>query len=47
MMFPAEIGVEELKKAALESQRVKELVGDRQIVKIIAVPKKLVNIVVR
>ena len=47
MMFPAEIGVEELKTAALESQRVKELVGDKQIVKVIAVPKKLVNIVVR
>ncbi len=47
MMFPAEIGVEELKTAALENDRIKELVGDKQIVKIIAVPKKLVNIVVK
>ncbi len=47
MMFPAEISAEELKTAALENERIKELVGDKQIVKVIAVPKKLVNIVVK
>ncbi len=47
MMFPAEISPEDLKKAALENQRIQELVDGKEIVKVIAVPKKLVNIVVR
>ena len=38
---------EELEKAALENSRIKELTEGKQIVKIIAVPDKLVNIIAR
>ncbi len=38
---------EELKKIALESQKVKDATEGKQVVKVIVVPKKLVNIVVR
>lgn len=38
---------EELKKIALESQKVKDATEGKQIVKVIVVPKKLVNIVVK
>ncbi len=37
---------EEIEKAALALDRVKEYIGDKKIVKVIVVPKKLVNIVV-
>ena len=37
---------EEIEKAALALDRVKEHIGDKKIVKVIVVPKKLVNIVV-
>ena len=37
---------EELKKIALESQKVKDATEGKQVVKVIVVPKKLVNIVV-
>ena len=37
----------ELEKAALANERVKELVGDRKPAKIIVIPNKLVNIVVK
>ena len=37
---------EELKKVALESQKVKDATEGKQVVKVIVVPKKLVNIVV-
>ncbi len=38
---------DELKAVALESQKVKELIDGKEIVKVIVVPKKLVNIVVK
>ncbi len=38
---------DELKKIALESQKVKDSTADKQVVKVIVVPKKLVNIVVK
>ena len=38
---------EELKKIALESQKIKEAINGKEIVKVIVVPKKLVNIVVK
>ena len=38
---------EELKKIALESQKVKDATEGKQVVKVIVVPKKLVNIVVK
>ena len=38
---------EELEKAALENSRIKELTEGKKIVKIIAVPDKLVNIIAK
>lgn len=38
---------EEIEKIALENERVKELLEGKTVVKVIVVPKKLVNIVVR
>lgn len=38
---------DELKAAAMESPKVKELTDGKEIVKVIVVPKKLVNIVVK
>jgi len=38
---------EEMEKTAVTQDRIKELVGDRNVVKVIAVPGKLVNIVVK
>ena len=43
----AEISKEEMEKEALNSEKVKELTAGKTIVKIIVVPKKLVNIVVK
>ena len=43
----AEISKEEIEKLALSSQKVQELIKDKQIVKTIVVPGKLVNIVVK
>ena len=45
--IPAELSQEEMIKAALENDTVKPLVEGKTIVKQIAVPKKLVNIVVK
>ena len=38
---------EELEKIALENPKIKEAIGDKQIIKLIAIPVKLVNIVVK
>jgi leucyl-tRNA synthetase len=38
---------DELQKLALESEKIKELTNGKEIVKVIVVPKKLVNIVVK
>ncbi len=43
----AEATKEELEKIALASEKVQELTKDKEIVKIIVVPSKLVNIVIR
>ncbi len=43
----AELSKEELEKAALNSSRIKELTQGKQIVKVIVVPNKLVNIVIK
>ncbi len=45
--IPAELSQEEMIKTALENETVKPLVEGKTIVKQIAVPKKLVNIVVK
>ena len=47
MSIPAEISQEDMIKAALENETVKSFVEGKTVVKQIAVPKKLVNIVVK
>ncbi len=41
------LGNDELKELALSSQKIKDLTGGKEVVKVIVVPKKLVNIVVK
>ena len=38
---------EEMEKTAMEDEKVKELIKDKNVVKVIAVPDKLINIVVK
>ena len=45
MMVPASYGEEEVKTWALKSERIQNLVGGKQIKRVILVPRKLVNIV--
>lgn len=47
LVLAADITDEDMKKAALDSQKVKKYTDGFEIVKIIAIPKKLVNIVVK
>ena len=47
IMIPANISKEEMEQAAKNNQRVQELTEGKTIVKMICVPKKLVNIVVK
>ncbi len=47
LLIPVGIDAAELEKKALEQDKVKALIEDKQIVKVICVPQKLVNIVVK
>ena len=47
MMVDANIKREDMEKAAMENDEIKELIGSQTVVKVIAVPGKLVNIVVK
>ena len=47
MTLPRGLDREAIEKFALTQSRVKELTADKKIVKVIAVPDKLVNIVVK
>lgn len=47
MNVPTEISRDDMQAAALEDEKIKELVEGKTIVKVIAVPKKLINIVVK
>jgi len=47
MNVPSDITEEDMKKMAFEDHRVAGLTAGKEIVKVIAVPGKLVNIVVR
>ena len=47
MMVDANIKREDMEKAAMENDEIKELIGTQSVVKVIAVPGKLVNIVVK
>lgn len=44
---PSDIDKQGLEKIALESEKIKSLIGSQTIVKVIAVPKRLVNLVVK
>jgi len=47
MQMPADISEEEMKESALNIDRIKELLSDKEVKKVITVPKKLVNIVAK
>ena len=47
MVVDANISREDMEKVAMENEEVKALIGDMTVVKVIAVPGKLVNIVVK
>ncbi len=43
----ADVGEEDLRQAALADERVRSFVAGRDVVKVVVVPQRLVNIVVR
>ncbi|KXZ40125.1 leucyl-tRNA synthetase [Alkalithermobacter thermoalcaliphilus JW-YL-7 = DSM 7308] len=45
--LPADISKEDMEKLALQDDKISEMIKEKQIVKVIGVPKKLVNIVVK
>ncbi|MBO7289331.1 MAG: leucine--tRNA ligase [Clostridia bacterium] len=47
MMISTELGDDEIKAAALENEKIKELTDGKQVLKVIVVKGKLVNIVVK
>ena len=47
MDIPAGLGKDELEKLAMENEKVQKLTSGKNVVKVIAVPGKLVNIVVK
>ena len=47
LTISAEATREEMEKIALGHEKIKEFIAGKNIVRVIAVPKKLVNIVVR
>ncbi|MEA5091744.1 Leucine--tRNA ligase [bioreactor metagenome] len=47
IIVPSEATKEDLEKFALADNNIKDIIGDKQIVKIIAVPGRLVNIVIK
>lgn len=47
IMIAPDLSPDEMKNIALESPRVQELIAGKEIVKCIAVPKKLINIVIK
>ena len=47
LTVPSELSSAELEKVALQQEKVQQLVEGKTVVKVIAVPNKLVNIVVR
>ncbi|MCB0305340.1 MAG: class I tRNA ligase family protein, partial [Calditrichaeota bacterium] len=47
LQLPASLSKAETEQQAMASERIQELVAGKQIVKVIVVPDKLVNIVVR
>ncbi|WP_031513209.1 leucine--tRNA ligase [Desulfofalx alkaliphila] len=47
MTVPANTGADQMKEYVLQQERIQQLIADKQIVKVISVPGKLVNIVVK
>ncbi|WP_213818398.1 leucine--tRNA ligase [Garciella nitratireducens] len=47
MMLPISITKQEMEKQALQKEKIKQLLEGKEIVKVITVPKKLINIVVK
>jgi leucyl-tRNA synthetase len=47
MMIGADWDNESIKAKALENEKIKEYISGTEIVKVIVVPKKLVNIVIK
>lgn len=47
MLVPADIKPDAMKEMVMQQERAIELIGDKNVVKVIAVPGKLVNIVVK
>jgi leucyl-tRNA synthetase len=47
ILVPVEISKDELEEMALSLARVRETIGKKQVVKVVTVPNKLVNIVVK
>ena len=47
IMVPSDICQNDMKTAALEDEKVREFIGDKEVVKVIAIPGKLVNIVIK
>ena len=45
--IPQDASKDEMEQLALADEKVKEAIGDKEIIKVIAVPKKLVNIVTK
>lgn len=46
-MFPAEATKEDIEKQTLEDERTAKYLDGKQVMKVIVVPKKIINIVVR
>ncbi|ABR48471.1 leucyl-tRNA synthetase [Alkaliphilus metalliredigens QYMF] len=47
MMVPTNVSKEELESLAMKNEKIIQIIEGKQIIKIIAVPKKLVNIVIK
>ncbi len=47
VVVPADASEDQIKQAALADEKVRAAIAGKQVVKVIVVPKKLVNIVVR
>jgi len=47
ILMPTDTGEEEIKRLALENEKIMSWIGGKMIVKVIVVPKRLVNIVIK
>lgn len=47
ILVPANLGAKEVEKIALDSEKIKSYIDSHEIIKIIVVPKKIVNIVIK